>query len=272
MPTDTTPSRPPWPHPTAVVTGASSGLGRCLAQTLARRGWATVVIARRADRLESLAKELSHTAPCTTLAMDLSRTEVIGPRLAAMLEERGIEPDALFNNAGFGHYAEFLAQPAELHERLWRVNYLAAVETTRALLPGMLARRRGHVINTCSISSKVGPWGHAGYAASKAALVSVTQSLAAEYPARSSGVWFSFVNPGIVSTEYFEDGTYQRMWPRVKRRAMAPEVVSRRMVGLLDRPRLQLCVPWYYRFIDLIDALSPTLAHRIVAAESRPAD
>jgi len=204
--------------------------------------------------------------------MDLARTEEIGPRLMAFLGERGIEPDALFNNAGFGHYGEFLSQPTELHERLWRVNYLAAVETTRALLPGMLARRRGHIINTCSISSKVGPWGHAGYAASKAALVSVTQTLAAEYAAQLSGVHFSFVNPGIVSTAYFEVGSYRRMWPRVKHRAISPEVVARRMVGLLDRPRLQLCVPWYYRFIDFIDALSPTLAHRIVAAESRPAD
>ena len=272
MPTEPRRTQPSIPRPTAVVTGASSGLGRCLARALAQRGWATVVIARRAGRLEALADELAPMAPCTPLAMDLSQSEGVGPRLLSFLEDKGIEPDALFNNAGFGFFGEFLSQPMDLHERLWRVNYLAAVETTRALLPGMLARRRGHVMNTCSICSKIGPWGHAGYAASKAALVSVTQSLAAEFPARSSGVRFSFVNPGIVSTDYFENDSYRRMWPRVKHRAIAPEVVARKIVGLLDRPRLQLCVPWYYRFIDFIDALSPTLAHRIVAAESRPAD
>jgi hypothetical protein len=256
--------------PTAIVTGASSGLGRCIVLELARRGWRTVAIARRAEALETLAAEVGTLAACLPLPMDLQDTTAIGPRISRFLQDHAIAPAALFNNAGFGFYAEFLSQPAELHERLWRVNYLAAVEMTRAVLPGMLKRRRGHVINTCSMSTKVGPWGHAGYAASKAALVSVTQGLAAEYPARSTGVHFSVVNPGIVSTPYFAGDSFQRLWPRVKGRAIPPELVARKMVGLLERPRVQLCVPWFYRFIDVIDAFSPALAQRIVAAESRP--
>jgi short-subunit dehydrogenase len=256
--------------PTAIVTGASSGLGRCIVLELARRGWRTVVIARRAEVLEALTADVCNGAECLPLSIDLQETHAIGPCVSRFLQEHAIAPAALFNNAGFGFYGEFLSQPAELHERLWRVNYLAAVEMTRAVLPGMLERRRGHIINTCSMSTKVGPWGHAGYAASKAALVNVTQGLAAEYPARSTGIHFSVVNPGIVSTPYFAGDSFQPLWPRVKGRAIPPELVSRKMVDLLDRPRVQLCVPWFYRFIDVIDALSPALAQRIVAAESRP--
>lgn len=258
----------------AIVTGASSGLGACVARELARRGVGTLLIARRAERLEALAGELARErpdAPCLTLPMDLAETGAVAPTLAGFLGRRALEPVALFNNAGFGHYAPFLEQPAGLHERLWRVNYLAAVETVRVVLPGMLSRRRGHIINTCSMSTKIGPWGHAGYASSKAALANLTQTLAAEHPARRTGVHFSLVNPGIVDTPYFEADSFRALWPRVRRRAIAPERVARRMVALLDRPRLQLCVPWYYRFIEVIEAFSPALAHRIVAAESRPA-
>lgn len=258
-------------RPTAIVTGASSGLGRCIALELVRRGWDVVAIARRESALNDLVRDCGGTQRCRAVTMDLERTDEIAPRMAELLGPGGVVPGALFNNAGFGHYAEFLAQPRELHERLWRVNHLAAVEMTRAVLPGMLHRRRGHVINTCSMSTKIGPWGHAGYAASKAALVSITQSLAAEHPAHHSGVHFSYVNPGIVKTAYFENDSYQRLWPKVAPRAVPPEMVARKMVGLLERPRLQLCVPWYYRMIEVIEAISPTLAHRIVAGESRPA-
>lgn len=255
---------------TAVVTGASSGLGKCIVLELARRGWNTVVIARREAALCEVVDACGGAVRCSHVVMDLERTEEIGPKMAALLNERGIVVDALFNNAGFGFYGEFLSQPLDLHERLMRVNHLAAVEMTRAVLPGMLARRRGHVVNTCSMSTKIGPWGHAGYAASKAALVSVTQALAAEFPARESGVHFSYVNPGIVKTAYFEGDSFKRLWPRVMKRAISPEVVAGKMVDLLDRPRLQLCVPWYYRMIEVIEAVSPGVAHGMVARESRP--
>lgn len=256
--------------PLAIVTGASSGMGRSIALELARRGWATLLIARRTALLEALASELRASAPSAILTMDLCETGAIVDTVRGFLAANGLVPRALFNNAGFGFYGPFLEQPTDLHERLWRVNYLAAVEMTRAVLPGMLERRKGHVINTASMSTKVGPWGHAGYAASKAALVSVTQGLAAEHPARASGVHFSFVNPGIVRTSYFEASSFAPLWKRVAKRAISPERVARAAVNLLERPRLQICVPWYYRAIDAIDAVSPALAHRIVAAESRP--
>jgi len=257
----------------AIVTGASSGMGRCVALELSQRGWSTVLIARRGHLLSELSDQLSKTNRTSSvfLEQDLARTPEIVPAAEAFLTRHGIEPRVLINNAGFGLYRAFVEHRADDHEGLWRVNYLAAAEMIRCVLPGMLGRRAGHVINIASMSTKVGPWGHAGYAASKAALVSLTQTLAAEHPARRCGVHFSFVNPGIVSTNYFNSESFRTLWPRVKHRAIPPELVARKVAGLLDRPRLEICVPWYYRAIHLIDALSPALAHRIVAHESKPA-
>lgn len=247
-------------------------MGRAIAIELASKGWATVLIARRSDSISALASELSQRAPSVPLCLDLCHTAAIGPGVAAFLGEHAIEPDALFNNAGFGIYAPFERQSAADHEALWRVNYLGAVEMTRALLPVMLQRRRGHVINIASMSTKVGPWGHAGYSASKCALVSVTEVLACEHPAAKTGVHFSVVNPGIVATPYFEADSFRPLWPRVKHRVIPPERVARAAVRLLTRPRAEICVPWFYRTIQWINALSPSLARRIVAAESRPAE
>ena len=146
------------------------------------------------------------------------------------------------------------------------VNYFASVATLRAVLPGMLERRRGHVINIASMATKMGPWGHAGYAAAKAALVSLTQTLAAEH--HGEGVHFSYVNPGIVDTEYFDE--LGGLAERVRRWRISPDVAADRIVALLDRPRLELCIPAHYRLIDVLKALHPSLAHRIVRSQSRP--
>ena len=258
-------------QPLAIVTGASSGMGRCIATELAGRGWRTLLISRRTALLEQLAVDLRGRAPSEAFPFDLADTAGIAPAIGGFLAARSLKPAALFNVAGFGLYVPFLSQSLEEQERLMRVNHFAAVEMIRVVLPGMLERRRGHIVSLASMSTKVGPWGHAGYAASKCALASLTETLAAEHPARQSGVHFSIVNPGIVSTAYFESDSFKALWPRVEKRAIAPELVARRSVGLLERPRLEICVPRHYRFIEFIRAINPGLAHRIVTAESRPA-
>lgn len=250
----------------ALVTGASSGIGHRIASRLAARGFRTLLVARRMDRLERLAAELSATAPSLAVELDLAHAEGVEPAIARLVAEHGAV-DVLVNNAGYGMYERFLDHATEDHRRLMEVNYFASVATLRAVLPGMLARGSGHVINIASMSTKMGPWGHAGYAAAKAALVSLTQTLAAEH--QGDGIRFSYVNPGIVDTEYFDNlgslGEVTRRW------RISPDVVADRIVGLLDAPRLELCIPRHYRALDLLKALAPGLAHRIVSRQSRPA-
>ncbi len=255
------------PHrPVAIVTGASSGIGRAVAALLARRGYHLVLLARRAPKLEELAAELSHYATSTILPLDLARSEAIEEALAGLPAGGPIE--VLVNNAGFGLYRPFLKHSLEDFRRLMDVHYFAAVSLIRVVLPGMVERRRGHVINVASISTKMGPWGHAGYAAAKAALATLTQTLAAEHA--ESGVRFSYVNPGIVETEFFDAPTCAPLRARLRGHAISAEYAAGKIVSLLDRPRLELCIPAHYRVMDWLKALSPGLVHRLVTRQSRP--
>ncbi len=262
-------SRPPTDTamPLAVVTGASSGIGRGVAELLAQRGYRTVLIARRMDRIAVLAKELARWAPSVAQTLDLADDGAIAAAMANLAAEHG-PVSVLVNNAGYGLYKPFLDCSEDDFRRLMEVNYFAAASMIRGVLPGMLRQRRGHVINIASIATKMGPWGHGGYAAAKCALVSLTQSLAAEYG--DQGIHFSYVNPGIVQTEFFDNPSYQPIAARTGRHAIPVQRVAKAIVGLLDRPQLELCVPRHYRILEWIKALSPELAFKLVAKNSRP--
>jgi NAD(P)-dependent dehydrogenase (short-subunit alcohol dehydrogenase family) len=214
-----------------------------------------------------LAAELSALAPAFVEAVDLAEVEAVEPAVGRVVARLGA-PGLIVNNAGYGEYKPFLDHSAADHERLMNVNYFAPVRVIRAALPFMLSAGRGHVINISSMSVKMGPWGHAGYAAAKSALRSLTQTLAAEHA--GSGVRFSVVYPGIVDTPYFANGEYPKLMARVRRHAIQPERVARAVVGLIDRPRLEMCVPGHYRALEFIAAISPSLAHRMVARQSGP--
>ena len=253
--------------PLAVVTGASSGIGAATATLLAQRGYRTILIARRTERIAALAQQLSSQARSVALTLDLEQPDLLEPAMRGILAEHG-PIDLLINNAGGNTLCPTLDLPMDAHQRLMQVHYFAPLALIRATLPGMLERRRGHVINITSIATKMGPWGHGAYAAAKSALVSLTQSLAAEYG--DQGVRFSYVKPGVVKTEFFDGPGYKQMSQQVETHGISADVVARKIVGLLDRPRLELCVPRHYRVLDWIKAIHPGLAHALVTRNSRP--
>jgi NAD(P)-dependent dehydrogenase (short-subunit alcohol dehydrogenase family) len=197
----------------AVVTGSSSGIGRETARAFAVRGYRTVLIARRLDLLEELAADLGRYAPSVPLALDLSAEEAVESELSRVAEQAG-SVDVLVNCAGHGMYRPFLEDCSDDHHQLMRVHYFGAAAAMRAVLPAMLARGRGHIVNVGSMSTKMGPWGHGGYAAAKAALTALTESLSAEYG--PSGVRFSVVHPGIVDTPYYRGPSLAPLRQRTK--------------------------------------------------------
>ncbi len=253
--------------PLAVITGASSGIGRATARQLAEAGFATLLIARRAERLHQLAGELAPHAPSLACPMDLSDVDAIVPTLGPILQQAG-PVRVLVNNAGVGFYQSFLQHSMDDHHRLMQINYFAPLAMIRLVLPAMQKARRGHIINIASMSTKIGPWGHAGYASAKSALVSLTQTLAAEHG--ETGVNFSYVNPGIVATEFFSTPSFGHRMDHLQKYAIPPEQVAAAVMRLLRRPQLELCVPRYYRVLDLVCAISPRLALWLVRHESCP--
>jgi short-subunit dehydrogenase len=190
---------------TALVTGASGGLGAHLARRLAREGMNVALTARREQELTALAAELqAFGVRCAALPADLSDLEQIDPLLERA--EAALGPiDLLLNNAGAEIVSSFtLCTRAELTS-IVDLNLTAPMLLTHRVLGGMLARRCGHIVFISSLGGKVGPAYDEPYAATKAGLVGLAQSLRAEY--RHEPVGFSVVCPGFIRG----DGMYQRM-------------------------------------------------------------
>lgn len=239
-----------------------------MAALLAERGYATCLIARRGDRLDQVVRKLLPAAPSFAVVADLADPAARQEALERLLADRGV-PDVVVNNAGYGRYGRFLDTPEAEHRRMMEVNYFAPAHVISLVLPGMRQRRSGHIVNVASISANFGPYGHAAYAASKAALVSLTQTLAIEH--EREPIHFSYVKPGVVLTEFFENPSYEPLKRIVARHGISPEKLAQRIAGLLDRPRLELVYPGHYRLLDWCNALSPRLTQKLIAWGSRPA-
>jgi short-subunit dehydrogenase len=197
---------------TALVTGASSGIGKAFAELLARKGYALVLTARRADRLDALAAELkkNHGVATHTIAADLSQPSA-AEQIAGELASRGLAIDVLVNNAGYGQPGSYLAVPWADHQRFMQVMVTAVLDLTYRLLPGMVDRGWGRVINIASVAGLVpAPAGHTLYGASKAFLVKMSEALAAEYAPK--GVNVTAVCPGFTWSEFHDvTGTRDKM-------------------------------------------------------------
>jgi uncharacterized protein len=188
---------------TSVVTGASSGIGAAIATELASRGHSLTLVARREERLRTLATELTtaHGVAAEVVAADL-RDPAERDRLADELRGRGRVVEVLVNNAGFGHQADFATSPRERMVEMVNVNVEVVVDLTSRFLTGMVDRARGSVINIASTAAFQPLPGSAVYAASKAFVLSFSEALRTEL--RGSGVTVTAVCPGPVKTEFME--------------------------------------------------------------------
>jgi uncharacterized protein len=197
---------------TALVTGASAGIGAAFARVLAERGYRVILTARRVDRLEAIATELRdrHGVEADTIGADLA--DPASPaRLVGELEWRGLHVDLLVNNAGYGVPGRFEQPSWAQHEAFVRVMVTAVCELTYRLLPGMVERQWGRIINVASLAGHLpAPAGHTLYAASKSFLIRFSEALAAERAA--DGVYTTAVCPGFTYSEFHDvTGTRARV-------------------------------------------------------------
>jgi short-subunit dehydrogenase len=186
---------------TALITGASSGLGAEFARLFARDKCDVVLVARRKDRLEALAAGLSGASGVKShvIAVDLMAPDGAA-RVAAEVKRLGLEIDYLVNNAGFGTSGTFWELDADKERGELQVNVMTVVELTRALLPGMVQRKRGRILNIGSTAGfQPGPF-MATYYASKAFVNSWTEALSFEL--KGTGVTATVSCPGATATEF----------------------------------------------------------------------
>jgi hypothetical protein len=247
-----------------IVTGASRGIGRSLAEELASRGCRIGLLARSAGELETLAAELrARGAEAFALPADVSERAQADEAIGRFTEQQG-GLDALIVNAGVAWYGPFRDMPIEEAERMTRINWLGTVYAVGAALPVLLGEARGHIaIVSSGAGHRAFPWA-AAYGATKFAQRGFLEALRHELS--GTGVKVTGVYPGAVETHLHDDDrAHGRMpdWHR-PRAAIKPERVARAIVEGIERERTAVFVPPVTRVLGIVHGLSPALADRML--------
>ncbi|HEY4563695.1 MAG TPA: 3-oxoacyl-[acyl-carrier-protein] reductase [Thermoanaerobaculia bacterium] len=210
---------------TALVTGASQGIGEAIAKLLALQGARVVVAARNEEKLKALAAYIDAGGGCARpLALDVSRPETFGERLKSLPADFG-EIDILVNNAGITADNLLARMSLDDWERVLRTNLTGAFALSKEVIRGMMKRRWGRIVNVSSVVGMMGNAGQANYAASKAGLIGFTKSLARELGSRNITV--NVVAPGYIETAMTE------ALPEASREALTGAIALKRL-GTVD--------------------------------------
>lgn len=241
---------------TALVTGASSGIGAAVARRLAAEGWRLVLNGRDVARLEHVAG----LAGARAFPSDLTRPGAERQLARFALAEAG-RVDLLVAGAGIGWAGDFVTMPASALDEVIEVDLLATLRLVRQFVPHMVEAGSGRVVLLGSLAGAVGVRGEAVYSAAKAALGTFADAL--RYELRGTGVEISHVVPGVVDTPFFERrGTpYQRSRPR----PLPPERVADAVWTAVSRGRDEIYVPGWLRLPVRVRGAAPALYRRLAA-------
>ena len=254
---------------TALITGASSGIGASFTHFLAEKGLNVILTARRGDRLKELSREISHYQGNVEMFPADLAIEKERFRLFDQLNSSH-KIDILINNAGFGWYGYFHEMPWSLARQMIAVNMESAAHLTSLFLPVMLRERCGHIVNIGSIAGGFPNQGVALYSASKAFLDAFTTALYREL--RGSGVYASVMRLGPVKTEFYHQAKKLENGGSIPAERLAINVgtVNKALWRLLTHPRRVTYVPrwlWISRFAEpliggIADRIGPVLLRR----------
>lgn len=248
----------------AVITGASSGLGRLMAQQLAARGAVPVLMARSEKGLAQTAATIRSRHG--VYALDVTSAEQVARTIRQAADAYG-RIDILINNAGYGRFEKFETAPLSDFEQMMDVNYMGTVRCTKAALPFMLAQGSGHIVNIASMAGKIGSPKSSGYSATKHAVLGLTGSLRMEL--RGTGVAVTAVNPGPIDTPFFDkadpDGSYVN---NVKWFMLKPEDVAKQVLNAIERGRAEVNLPFTagvgIKLYQLFPRLFDRIAYRLL--------
>lgn len=242
-----------------VITGASSGIGALTAQMLSKRGAIPILIARSEDKLKETAAGIPGVFGLYTC--DVRDAEGVEETFAQILSAYG-RIDILLNNAGYGKFAAFTEMECDEFDDMMDVNYMGIVRCTKAVVPHMLERGSGQIVNVASMAGKIGTAKSVAYSATKHAVLGFTNALRQEL--RKSGIIVSAVNPGPIATNFFKtadpSGNYEKS---VARMIMTPEHVSSKIVKVMESGKEEIDLPGLAGFGIRLYGLFPRLADKL---------
>ena len=259
----------PVPAAYALVTGASSGIGAAIAREYARRGKPLILTARRVDRLEALARELTEKVPCVVIAADLA-DPAAPARLFAETQTRGFFVDTLVNNAGYGVPGRFLSSDWKVHADFLQVMITAVAELTHLYLPAMERAGRGRILNIASLAGIAPPSaGHTLYGATKAWLIRFSECLALESGPR--GVHVTALCPGFTYSEFHDvNGMRGRISKLPKFLWLSSEQVAAQGVEAVESGRTRLVTGKTNKLIAFLCKYLPSaIASALVSGRSK---
>lgn len=242
-----------------VITGASSGIGALTAQMLSKRGAIPVLVARSEAKLKATAAGITGVYGLYTC--DVRDDAGVQETFAQILATYG-RIDILLNNAGYGKFAAFTEMEPHEFDDMMDVNYMGIVRCTKAVVPHMLERGSGQIVNVASMAGKIGTAKSVSYTATKHAVLGFTNALRQEL--RKSGIIVSAVNPGPIATDFFKtadpSGNYEK---NVARMMMTPEHVSSKIVKVMETGKEELDLPGLAGFGIRLYGLFPRLADKL---------
>lgn len=249
----------------AIITGASSGIGEATAKRLARDGMRVTLAARRQDELSRVAGQIEAAGGQALVApTDVRDRAAIQHMVEATLGKWG-RVDVLVNNAGLGYSRRVVnLDPAELRDQV-SVNLIAVIECAQAVLPAMLRQKSGHIINVASIAGFVGLPASSVYAATKAAVISFSDSLRREV--RSQGIHVTAFCPGFVATNFLPRLKKIEGRPDAQRLpgVMRVDYVADRIADTLRHPRRRVIIPPGWGLLAGIAEALPWLTDRVLS-------
>ena len=231
-----------------LITGASSGLGEATALACAAAGHRVALVARRVERIQELERRIGRPEAVLTIPADVRSPESIR-EMAAQAVARFGRIDALVANAGVGRDAPVVESTEEDLLQQMEVNVLGVIRCAREVLPGMLARRSGHILTVSSMAGEIPFGGSAIYCATKGAVTAFSEALRREVA--GAGIHVSTIIPGFIQSE---------MTAHMPRRMPPASVVGDLVVRLLHRPRARAVVPRYYGAAVWLNRFAPGLA------------
>jgi short-subunit dehydrogenase len=250
--------------PVIIISGASSGIGEATVRQFAQAGYRVVLAARRVERLQVIAEEVRQEGgEVLVVPTDMRQVKDIENLVRTSIDLLG-RIDVVFNNAGIGRFKWVEDLSIEDIEDQMRVNLLGMIYTVRAVLPHMIERRSGNIINMVSIAGLIGSPTYSIYAASKFAVRGFTEALRREVGIY--GIHVSGIYPAAVSTEFAAHTQAQRKTGITTPKALrlSSEDVARAVLGLVKRPRRMLVLPGYMLFAVWINSLFTWIVDWIV--------